>query len=252
MTSPTTQRRFDPSRADSDAFSTIIAESEGMCQALSMARRVATTPLRTLLLNGEAGTGKELLARCIHSEGLHANAPFISINCNSIPAPLLEIELFGSGPSRHDDDRRLGVLELAGRGTVFLEDVGELPMSLQLRLCEALEQYSVPRLGIRNVASGDVVPVHCRVIAATKARLDDRVAAGLFHNDLLARLSVLRIELPPLRERGDDARIIADHMLAEGCRLHNLQPKQIGLDAAMVLREHRWPGNVRELKYVMD
>src|SRR5215210_6646328 len=130
MTTPTAQRRLDVPRADSDAFSTIIAESDEMCQALQMARRVATTPLRTLLLNGEAGTGKELLARCIHNEGLHADAPFVSINCGSIPAPLLEIELFGSGPSRHDHDRRLGVLELAGRGTVFLEDVGELPMGL--------------------------------------------------------------------------------------------------------------------------
>src|SRR5262252_7332297 len=110
MTAPSLQRA-NPAREGTDEFSTVIAESAGMRHALHMARRVATTPLRTLLLTGEAGTGKELVARCIHNAGLHANSPFVSVNCASTPAPLLEVELFGNAPSRHETTRKLGVLE---------------------------------------------------------------------------------------------------------------------------------------------
>src|SRR5207248_11485867 len=124
---------------------------------------------------------------CIHNAGLHANAPFVSINCASIPAPLLEVELFGSVPSRHEPNtnRKLGVLELAGRGTVFLDEVGEMPLGLQDRLFRTLEEYSMSRFG-----GGESI-VHCRVIAASKTRLEDRVTAGTFREDLLARLAVL-------------------------------------------------------------
>jgi DNA-binding NtrC family response regulator len=211
-----------------------------------MARRVATTPLRTLLMSGEAGSGKELVARCIHNAGHHANAPFVSINCASIPAPLLEVELFGTIPSRVET-RKLGVLELTGRGTVFLDEIGEMPLSLQGRLMQTLEEYSIPRF-----SGGNEATVHCRVIAASKTRLEDRVAGGSFREDLLARLTVLRIELPPLRERDDDVRLIAEHMLAEATRLQGAPRRQLGLDAIATLRSHRWPGNVRELKHVIE
>src|SRR5262252_8121672 len=133
MTAPSLQRA-NPAREGTDEFSTVIAESAGMRRALHMARRVATTPLRTLLLTGEAGTGKELVARCIHNAGHHANAPFVSINCASIPAPLLEVELFGITPTRPNEPRKLGVLELTGRGTVLLDEIGDLPLHLQDRL----------------------------------------------------------------------------------------------------------------------
>lgn len=231
-----------------DEFSSIITQSEAMLHALQMARRVAPTDLRALLLSGEAGTGKELLARCIHIAGLHPNAPFISINCGSIPASLLEVELFGRVPTRTDPGRRLGALELAGQGTVFLDEVSELPLDLQLRLFRTLEEYSIPRVN----GNGEDSTVRCRVIAASKKRLDDRAASGSFREDLLARIGVLRIELPPLRERGDDVRLIADHFLREAARLQNLPRCQLGLDATATLRAHRWPGNVRELKHVID
>jgi len=247
MTAPNVQRPMPAAREAGAEFSAIIAESAGMRHALHMARRVATTPLRALLLNGEAGTGKELVARCIHNAGLHANAPFVSINCASIPAPLLEVELFGTAPSRHEQNRRLGALELTGRGTVFLDEVGEMPLSLQERLLRTLEEYSIQRFG----GAGDSI-VHCRVIAASKTRIEDRVAAGAFREELLARLSVLRIELPPLRERDEDVRIIAEHLLAEATRLQGAPRRQLGLDAIAVLRAHRWPGNVRELKHVIE
>jgi DNA-binding NtrC family response regulator len=219
-----------------------------MRQALHIAKRVATTPLRAILLTGEAGTGKELVARCIHNAGLNANAPFVSINCASIPAPLLEVELFGLAPSRNDapGTRKLGALELAGRGTVFLDEIGEMPIALQDRLMRCLEEYSITRFG------GNESVVHCRVIAASKTRLEDRVGAGAFRDDLLARLSVLRIELPPLRDREDDARLIADYLLGEAARLQGTVRRQLGLDAVAILRAHRWPGNVRELKHVIE
>jgi DNA-binding NtrC family response regulator len=246
MTAPV--QRQQAARESGLEFSAIVAESAGMRHALHMARRVATTPLRAMLLTGEAGTGKELVARCIHNAGNHANAPFVSINCSSIPAPLLEVELFGTVPTRPDSNvaRKLGALELAGRGTVFLDEIGEMPLSLQDRLFRALEEYSISRFG-----GGDSV-VHSRVIAASKTRLEERVTAGAFREDLLARLAVLRIELPPLRERDDDVRLIADHMLAEATRLQGVARRQLDLDAVAVLRGHRWPGNVRELKHVIE
>ena len=218
-----------------------------MRHALQMARRAATTPLRTLLLTGEAGTGKALVARCIHNAGHHAAAPFVSINCASIPAPLLEVELFGTTTDRQDTTRKLGVLELTTRGTVLLDEIGDLPLPLQDRLLRTLEEYSIPRFGIGNES-----PVQCRVIAASKTRLEDYVAAGLFREDLLAKLSVLRIELPPLRERENDPHLIADHLLAESSRQHGTPRRQLGLDAVAVIRKHHWPGNVRELKHVIE
>jgi DNA-binding NtrC family response regulator len=247
MTAPSLQRPNAAVREGTDEFSAVVAESAGMRHALHMARRVATTPLRTLLLTGEAGTGKELVARCIHNAGHHANAPFVSINCASIPAPLLEVELFGITPNRQDAVRKLGALELAGRGTVLLDEVGDLPLALQDRLLRTLEEYSIPRFGL-----GTESPVHCRVIAASKTKLEDLVAAGQFREDLFAKLSVLRIELPPLREREDDARLIADYLLAGSSEQHGLPRRQLGLDAIAVLRAHRWPGNIRELKHVIE
>jgi DNA-binding NtrC family response regulator len=237
-----------PDRDAAVEFSAVIAGSAGMRHALHMARRVATTPLRAMLIAGEAGTGKELVARCIHNAGLHANAPFVSINCASIPAPLLEAELFGSTSAKYDGgNRKLGVLELAGRGTLFLDEIGEMPLPLQDRLFRTLEEYSITRFG----GSGDA-NVQCRVIAASKTRLEERVAARTFREELLARLAVLRIDLPPLRERDDDVQLIADHLLSEAARLQGSPRRQIGLDAAAALRSHRWPGNVRELKHVIE
>lgn len=249
MTAPSLNRQFPANRdgAEVDEFAAIVAESAGMRHALHMARRVATTPLRTLLLHGEAGTGKELVARCIHNAGLNANAPFVTINCASIPAPLLEVELFGTAPMRSDAPRKLGVLELAGRGTVLLDEIADLPLNLQDRLLRTLEEYSIPRFGIGNES-----PVHCRVIATTKSRLEDFVAAGLFREELQAKLAVLRIELPALRDREDDARLIADHILAEASRAQGIPRRQLGFDAIPLLRAHRWPGNVRELKHVIE
>src|SRR5262249_41970753 len=128
-------------------FAPVVAGSGVMRQTIQTAHRVAGTPVRALMLAGEAGTGKDLLARCIHSAGAGANDPFIAINCASIPAPMLETELFGSDPAHRDAPRRAGALELAGRGTVYLDEIGELPLALQDRLARSLEEDGVARLG---------------------------------------------------------------------------------------------------------
>jgi DNA-binding NtrC family response regulator len=235
-----------PSQGGLD-FAAIIGESAAIRHAIHVARKIASSPLRAVLLSGEAGTGKELLARCIHNAGPNADAPFVPLNCGAIPEPLLEVELFGQDARERGGARKPGILELAGRGTLYLEDVGELPKGLQGRLLRALEDYSVRRFG--GVAE---VAVHCRVIAATKGRLEERVAAGTFREDLLGRLAVLRIELPPVRDRADDAHLIATHFLGEASRLHGAPRRQLGLDAVAALRTHGWPGNVRELKQVLE
>jgi DNA-binding NtrC family response regulator len=228
-------------------FAAVVGDSAGMRHALHMARRVATTPLRAFLLSGETGTGKSLVARCIHNAGLHAVAPFVTIDCASVPAPILEVELFGNLANHREGPRKLGLLELTGRGTVYLAEVGQLPIALQDRLLRTLEEYSVPRFN-----GGADTTVHCRVIASSKTRLEDRVAAGAFREDLLARLSVLRIELPPLRDREDDVRLIAEQYLADSSRVYGAPRRQLGLDAGAALRAYRWPGNVRELRQVLD
>ena len=243
-------QRYTPVAREANAaseFAAVVGESKEIRYAIHMAQRVAATHVRAILLTGEAGTGKELLARCIHNASQHAAYPFISVNCASIPAPLLEKELFGTNPTRHDAARKTGMLELAEHGTVFLDEVGELPLGLQDRLLRTLEEYVIPTLSL-----GDELPVHCRVIAASKTRLDEAVSSGDFREGLYGRLSMLRIELPPLREREDDARLIAEHLLAETSRLRGVPQRSIGLDAAAILRAHRWPGNVRELKHVLE
>jgi DNA-binding NtrC family response regulator len=238
---------------DANEFAPVIGESARMHQALQMAKRVANTPLRNVLLTGEAGTGKELVARCIHNAGVNATAPFVVVNCATVPSSMLESELFGVhathaiNGSRSRHGRKLGALELAGRGTTFIDEVNALPLHLQDRLLQVLDEFSAPRF-----ASSDDLSVQCRIIVASKARLEDCVAAGMFRQALLARLAILQIELPPLRDRDDDVRLIADHHLMEASHTAGAPRLQLGLDAVAVLRSHRWPGNVRELKHVIE
>lgn len=230
-------------------FDAIVGESPAVQQAVALAKRLATSPVRSVLLTGEAGTGKELLARCIHNSSPNASAPFVAINCAAMPAALVEVELFGqeTGQPGSGASAKRGVLELVGAGTVLLKDIGELASSLQVRLQRVIEVGHVRRLG-----AVEEVPVQCRIIVTSKLKLEERVAAGSFSAELLARLSMLRIDLPPLRERDDDGRQIADHLLAEIAKAHGSARKHLGIDAAEVLRAHRWPGNVRELRYVLE
>jgi two-component system NtrC family response regulator len=229
-------------------FQIIVGESPVLREAVSLAERVAGTRRTTVLLIGETGTGKELFARGIHYAGASANEPFVAINCAAIPENLLESELFGHerGAFTGAQTRKQGLLELAGSGTLFLDEVHHLPRQLQPKLLRALESRQVRRLG-----GLDELPIDCRIIAASSPMLEQVVGTGEFREDLYYRLNVFSIALPPLRERLDDVEIIARHFLAEETREYQ-RPKRFSDDAIAALRQHRWPGNVRELKNVVE
>jgi len=237
-----------PSSSPASAFDAFVGASPAITQALALAKRLASSPVRCVLLTGEAGTGKELLARCIHNSSHTSSAPFVAISCAAMPAALVEVELFGQElDSGGASTPKRGVLELVGQGTVLLKDIGELPPNLQGQLLRVIEAGHVRRLGAL-----EEVPIQCRMVVTTKQKLEDRVATGTFSAELLARLSMMRVDLPSLRERGEDARLIADHLLGEIARSYGGTRKHLAIDAAEVLRGHRWPGNVRELRYVLE
>jgi transcriptional regulator with PAS, ATPase and Fis domain len=236
-----------PSTDTRSAFDAFIGASSVVKQAIAMAKRLAASPMRCVLITGEAGTGKELLARCIHNTSQNASAPFVSIGCSAMPSGLVEVELFGQEGDGNGTAAKRGVLELVGQGTVFIKDIPDLAPSLQSQLLRVIEAGHVRRLGAL-----EEMPIQCRIVVSTKQKLEERVAAGTFSAELLARLSMMRIDLPPLREREDDARLIADHLLGEIARSYGGPRKHLAIDAAEVLRGHRWPGNIRELRYVLE
>jgi transcriptional regulator with PAS, ATPase and Fis domain len=230
------------------AFQNIVGDSPVLREALLLAQRVAATRRTTVLLIGETGTGKELFSRGIHYAGMSASEPFVAINCAAIPENLLESEMFGheKGAFSGAHARKQGLLELAGHGTLFLDEVHHLPRQLQPKLLRALESRQVRRLGGLSE-----FPIECRIIAATSPLLEQVVASGEFREDLYYRLNVFSITMPPLRERLDDVEIIARHFLAEETRDYQ-KPKRFADDAVAALLVHRWPGNVRELKNVVE
>jgi transcriptional regulator with PAS, ATPase and Fis domain len=229
-------------------FQNIVGTSAPLRTAVGLAERVAGTRRTTVLLVGETGTGKELFARGIHYAGVSVNEPFVAINCAAIPEHLLESELFGHerGAFTGAHARKLGLMELAGFGTLFLDEVHHLPRQLQPKLLRALESRRVRRLGA--VAE---FPIECRVIAAASPLLEQVVSSGEFREDLYYRLNVFSITLPPLRERLSDVEMTARHFLREEAREHS-HGKHFSDDAIAALLIHRWPGNVRELKNVVE
>jgi two-component system NtrC family response regulator len=229
-------------------FQNIVGESPLLRDAITMAERVASARRTSVLLIGETGTGKELFARGIHYAGASASEPFVAINCAAIPENLLESELFGHerGAFTGAQSRKQGLLELAGMGTLFLDEVHHLPRQLQPKLLRALESRRVRRLGGLNE-----FPIECRIVAAASPLLEQVVSTGEFREDLYYRLNVFSITLPPLRDRLEDVQVIARHFLAEETREYQ-QPKRFSDDAIAALLVHRWPGNVRELKNVVE
>ena len=227
----------------------VIGESAPIREALELARKVATTRLTAVMIIGETGTGKELLARAVHYAGLTHGEPFITVNCGSVPEHLLESELFGHerGATHEARSQKRGMLELAGAGTVFLEGISELPQRLQTPLLRAIEDRR-----IRRVGGHDEIRVNCRIVASATDSLPDAVSRLEFREDLYYRLNVFRIVLPPLRERGDDVLMLARHFLEQVGAEQGLQPKALKTDAVAALRAHDWPGNVRELEHAIE
>jgi len=230
-------------------FSTILGEDASLRASLERAARVIPGGKATVLIAGETGTGKELLARAIHYNGPRAGEPFVAVNCSAIPANLLESELFGheKGAFTGAAAAKPGLFEVADGGTLFLDEVATLPLELQAKLLRALETREVRRVGgLRDV------PVDVRILAAANVDLGARVAAGEFREDLYFRLAVVPILLPPLRERGDDVMLLARHFLARLADDYGMEPPAFAPAAVAALRRHTWPGNVRELRNAVE
>ena len=229
-------------------FPRIIGESEILKRAVGETQRVAQTEATVLLL-GESGTGKELFARAVHHLSARRDNPFVAINCAAIPETLIENELFGHerGAFTGASDRRQGKFELASGGTVFLDEIGELPLGVQGKLLRAIEEKVVDRIGGRAPVAVDV-----RVVAATNKDLKAAVDNGQFRGDLFFRLAVFPIEVPPLRDRGDDIVLLAQHFASEIGRELRGREAQLNPEAIDALKQHHWPGNVRELENAIE
>src|ERR1700754_231414 len=229
-------------------FPRILGESDVMKRAVAETQRVAQTEATVLLL-GESGTGKELFARAVHHLSNRREKSFVAINCAAIPETLIENELFGHerGAFTGASDRRQGKFELAGGGTVFLDEIGELPLGVQGKLLRAIEEKMIDRIGGRAPVAVDV-----RVVAATNKDLKAAVDNGQFRGDLFFRLAVFPIEIPPLRDRGDDITLLAHHFAAAVGRELRGREAQLSDEAVAALKLHRWPGNVRELENAIE
>ncbi len=229
-------------------FKDTIGESRALCAVLELAGKVAQYDTNVLVI-GESGTGKELIARGIHQASNRSGKPLVAVNCGSIPENLLESEFFGyvKGAYTGADSNKKGLFEEAEGGTLFLDEIGELPLALQVKLLRALQERE-----IRPVGAGGTKKIDVRVIAATARDLELEVERGAFRRDLLFRLNVVVLVLPPLRERKEDIPLLCTSFLAKLNDRFGKQLKQLSSEALTHLLRHDWPGNIRELQNVME
>ncbi len=229
-------------------FGEIIGDSQALKRTLAQIEAVARTPVSVLIL-GESGVGKEMIARAIHNKSDRADKPMVKVNCASIPRDLFESEFFGhvrgAFTGAHQD--RVGRLQLADGGTLFLDEVGEIPMSQQGKLLRALQEGEFERVGENTTSKVDV-----RVVAATNRDLMEEIKAGRFREDLFYRLSVFPVDVPPLRNRIEDVPLLAFHFLEKICLELGREPLRMTRQQVSVLKQQPWPGNIRELKNVME
>jgi len=233
------------------AFEQIVGQSPAMQKMLSLAAKVAESEVSSVLLQGESGTGKDLVAKAIHYGSRRADSPFVAINCAALPATLIESELFGYEKGAFTDAkaRKEGLFEQAEGGTILLDEIGELELALQAKLLRVLEEGAFRRVGgLKDI------PLDVRVIAASNRDLKTESEAGRFRLDLYYRLSIIQIDIPPLRERGDDVLLLSQHYIDMiGSRLR-LRKKITSLspEVEVLFRNYNWPGNVRELRNVIE
>ena len=227
---------------DSPAMASARAQIERFAQLVAFSDAIPPT----VLIQGETGTGKDVAARLLHLSCANSDRPFVHVDCASLPAELIESELFGheKGAFTSAQGSRFGLIEAAEDGTLFLDEIGELPLALQAKLLNVLERRMVRRLGATKEH-----PVLARFVAATNRDLHQMVLEGRFRSDLFYRLNVLTMNMPPLRERGDDVLLLARHFAAQTERRYGLEPRPFSVDAARMIRHYGWPGNVRELKH---
>ena len=240
---------FRRERAQKFSFDQIIGKSPAMQEMLAIAQKVAESEVLSVLLQGESGTGKDLVAKAIHYQSTRAERPFVAINCAALPSTLIESELFGYEKGAFTDAkaRKEGLFEQAEGGTIFLDEIGELELSLQAKLLRVLEEGSFRRVGGLKDLALDV-----RVIAASNRDPKTESEAGRFRADLFYRLSVIQIDIPPLRERGDDVRLLAEHYITSFRSRMRKSIDGIASDALAAFRRYEWPGNVRELRNVIE
>lgn len=230
------------------SFSNIIARSPRMLEIFDTIRKIAEYKT-TVLITGESGSGKELIARAIHFNSPRASKPFIAINCSAIPENLLESELFGyvKGAFTGANKDKKGLFEEATGGTLFLDEVGDLPLALQVKLLRAIQEEEIRRVGATNPIKIDV-----RLIAATLKNLGDEIKRGSFREDLYYRLNVLPIHLPPLRERKEDIPLLVETFLKKFAKEMDKKTDRISPEASQFLNDYSWPGNVRELENTIE
>jgi len=226
----------------------IIGNAPGLNHAISIAERVASTNL-TVLITGESGVGKEVFSHIIHQLGSRKHNPFIAVNCGAIPGGTIDSELFGheKGAFTGASEQRKGYFETVAGGTIFLDEVGELPHGTQARLLRVLETGEFIRVGSSKVLKTDV-----RIIAATNVNLQHAVSAGRFREDLYYRLSTVPITIPPLRERGDDVYLLFRKFSIDFAERHRITPIRLTDEARLLILKYTWPGNVRQLKNVAE
>jgi two-component system nitrogen regulation response regulator NtrX len=226
----------------------LVGEGQSLRQVMEQVRRAAPTNATVLIL-GESGVGKELIARAIHRSSLRARERFIQVNCAAIPEELIESELFGHerGAFTGATEKQIGKFEMADKGTIFLDEVGDMSAKTQAKVLRVLQEGEVERLG-----SSRTIKVDVRVIAATNKDLEDEIADGRFREDLYFRLSVIPISVPPLRERLEDIAPLVQHFVSQFSRENNRRPARFSAAALDVLRQARWRGNVRELRNLVE
>jgi len=241
-------RRSGAAATDAGEGEMLVGRSPAMHEIYKAIGRVAATDA-TVLIRGESGTGKELVAHAVHQHSQRAERPFTVINCVAIPETLLESELFGyeKGAFTGATARRVGKIELSQHGTIFLDEIGDMPVGIQAKLLRLLQERSIERLGGRQPIAVDV-----RILAATNRDLEQAVAEGRFREDLYYRLKVVTLTLPPLRERQEDIRPLADHFLARFSRELGMDNPGLTGEALALLTAHPWPGNVRELSNTLQ
>ena len=226
----------------------IVWKGETMRRVMAQVDRVASSETRVAIL-GETGTGKELVARTLHERSPRASAPFVTLNCAAVPAELIESELFGheKGSFTGAAARHLGKFEQAQHGTIFLDEIGDMPLTMQAKLLRVLEEGEVERIGGDRAISVDV-----RVIVATHRDLEDQVRDGKFRQDLFHRIYVFPLRLPPLCERREDIPALVEHFAAQVAATNGWKPMPFTPDAIAALQQHAWPGNIRELRNAVE
>jgi len=238
------RKKTEPELGETD----LVSKSPAMLEVSSLIPRIAKTP-STVLISGESGVGKEVVARTIHQTSPRADGPFLSVNCGALPEGLLESELFGHVRGSFTGAVRdhKGLFAEAARGTLFLDEITELTLPMQVKLLRVLQNRMV-----RPVGGHEEIPVDTRVLAATNRHLAEEVREGRFREDLYYRLNVVSLQIPPLRRRPEDLPILARHFVSQYCRAFEIPEKTLSEDAIRVLRAYDWPGNVRELENVIE